>query len=182
MADYLLDTNLIWRWYYKGHEDHQRVVERVERAKQPDDRTGYISRFYVSVVTHGEIAYGRRVNPPTDKTQESDYYDFIEREMGSPLEISRYTVAPYSELRAWLFEKQPPKGRRGKKFRVEEVVDMTTGKALGVQENDLWIVAQAAALNLVLVTADKMTRLKQAAAAVTPDLRIENWAKSETTR
>jgi predicted nucleic acid-binding protein len=43
-----------------------------------------------------------------------------------------------------------------------------------VDENDVWIAAQAVESKFVLVTNDKLTRIRDAAAEL--DLRMENWA------
>ena len=75
-------------------------------------------------------------------------------------------------MRAGLFRKFGPKSRRPK--WAEELADPTTAKLLGIQENDIWIAAQALQFSFVLVTNDKMLPVRQ----VAPELRIENWARS----
>jgi predicted nucleic acid-binding protein len=54
------------------------------------------------------------------------------------------------------------------------LVDPLTAKCLGIQENDLWIAAQAYESNLVLVTHDKMDRLREVASDL---LAFEDWAE-----
>ena len=78
----------------------------------------------------------------------------------------------YGELRAKLFEKFAPKNNK-KGLRPEQLVDPITSLVLGIQENDLWITAQAMARNLILVTNDKLSRIKEVTGS---DLRIKNWA------
>jgi predicted nucleic acid-binding protein len=51
------------------------------------------------------------------------------------------------------------------------LIDPVTSRELGIQENDLWIAAQALEYNLVLVTNDKMDRIRD----VCEDLQVENW-------
>ena len=53
-----------------------------------------------------------------------------------------------------------------------------TSKRLEIQENDLWIVAQAVERNLVLVSNDAMKRIRE----IAPDLVVEDWgdAKNES--
>jgi predicted nucleic acid-binding protein len=46
-----------------------------------------------------------------------------------------------------------------------------TSQELGIQENDLWMAAQALEYNLVFVTNDKMERIREVCA----DLQLENW-------
>jgi predicted nucleic acid-binding protein len=62
VADYLLDTNILSYWYDDVSREHVKVVARIKEARQPDPTTGYVSRFFVSVVTLGEIEYGARVS------------------------------------------------------------------------------------------------------------------------
>ena len=45
---------------------------------------------------------------------------------------------------------------------VEDIIDRTTGKELGIQENDLWILSVAVQYNLVFVTNDRMIRAIEA--------------------
>ena len=79
----------------------------------------------------------------------------------------------YTMLKAKLFEKYCPRGRRGSpgKF-IEKWADPVTGGELGCDENDVWIAAVALAHNLVLVTNDKMEKIR---AVVGGDLVVENW-------
>lgn len=53
-------------------------------------------------------------------------------------------------------------------------VEPSTGKELGIDENDLWIAAQAIERNLVLASQDSMARLLDVAA----ELRIEDWTSN----
>lgn len=46
-----------------------------------------------------------------------------------------------------------------------------------VDENDLSIVAKAVKRNLVLVTSDKMKRIRGAVSELYAGSRIENWAR-----
>jgi len=54
------------------------------------------------------------------------------------------------------------------------LVDPVTAKVLGIQENDLWIAAQAIERNLILVTNDGMSRIREIAS----ELRIEDWGSA----
>lgn len=55
---------------------------------------------------------------------------------------------------------------------IEEWLDPATGKTLGVNENDVWIVAVALTYNLTLVTSGKMDHIK---AVAPPELSVLNW-------
>lgn len=90
------------------------------------------------------------------------------------LDIRKTTAIYYGQLRAKLFDKFAPKGKR-KGLRPEQPVDPLTAAKVGIQENDLWIAAQAMEHNLVLATHDRITRIRE----VAPDLlEIEDWTLS----
>jgi predicted nucleic acid-binding protein len=72
------------------------------------------------------------------------------------LPIDRHVSDAYGELRSSLFEKYI---RKGKNKRPEQLTDPVTATEIGIDENDLWIVAQAVTHNLTLVTNDKMRRI-----------------------
>jgi predicted nucleic acid-binding protein len=74
-----------------------------------------------------------------------------------------------------MFQRFAPAGRRRKGRRPEELLDPATSRELGIQENDLWIAAQALQYNYVLVSHDQhMSRIRE----VSTELRLEDWAIS----
>jgi len=81
------------------------------------------------------------------------------------LDIDQHTAMTYAEIRANLFRTYAPKNRRGRITQryIEDIVERTTGKELGIQENDLWIVSVAIQYNLIFVTKDRMLRVIEAA-------------------
>ena len=81
------------------------------------------------------------------------------------LEITEHTARAYAQLRANLFRAYSPRNRRGRltQRQVEDLVESTTGRELGIQENDLWIVSIAVEQNLIFVTSDRMERVIEAA-------------------
>jgi len=86
------------------------------------------------------------------------------------LDLTHHTAAAYSGLKSNLAAKYLAKAlRRDRPRYVEDWVDKTTGKALGVDENDVWMAAQAKERDLVLVTADKRMQRIQGA---DPDVRL----------
>jgi len=75
-----------------------------------------------------------------------------------------------------LFEKCAPRRRRTKARRPEELTDPVTSKLLGIQENDLWIAAQAFERRFVLVSNDAMNRI---ASIFTPEeFSVEDWGRA----
>lgn len=169
MEAYLLDSNAISDWFDKMQTRHLAVAQRAERVAQSD------AVLMTSTVVIGEIIYGVKVAPrekvqALDALMEQIDIQFVRRRF--LLGPERSTALVYGDLRARLFEKFAPKDRRRKGLRPEELIDPVTAKELGIQENDLWIAAQAIERNLVLVTNDTMTRIKE----VAPELRVEDWA------
>ena len=93
------------------------------------------------------------------------------------LEMDKHTVEPYSDLRAALFKKYSPKDKRGrlKAKWPEELCEKTTSKELGIQENDIWIAAQAVQYNLILVSGDYMRRLQEVSTDLDYPLQLSSW-------
>jgi predicted nucleic acid-binding protein len=92
-------------------------------------------------------------------------------------DIEKHTADYYSEIKARLFAKHGLRDDKGKVKTKwpEDLLDKTTGKKLGIQENDLWMVAIAAEHNMPFVTADKMTRLKEITRETYPGFEFLNW-------
>jgi tRNA(fMet)-specific endonuclease VapC len=176
VPDYLLDTNTVSYWYDTGRLQHPAVLAHVQAACQPDPQTGYIPRLFVSVVTIGEIEYGHRVTATPDASKQMEFEAFLREQCPEPLEITRHVGEAYGEMRAWLFNKFVDKSKRSHARRAEEMVDPTTGRELGVQENDLWIAAQAMTHNFVLVTHDSRRRFGELLLQFRPTLQVEDWA------
>ena len=80
------------------------------------------------------------------------------------LKVTRHTSAAYAELKANLAGKYLIKSLTKDRPRwVEDWIDRATGKKLQIDENDLWICAQAKERNLTVVTADRrMNRISNA--------------------
>ena len=93
------------------------------------------------------------------------------------LVVDKHTIGSYSDLRAALFRKYAPRNKKGRltKKWPEDLQDRTTAKQLGVQENDIWIAAQAIQYNLVLITADHMRRLADVSETLDYPLQLARW-------
>ncbi len=165
MPGYLLDTNIISYWFDKECDQHSAVQTAAEqrRGKHP---------LYVSAITLGEIEYGHATNP----ARRQDFVEFFRERLPQFLPVSHHTAGPYGRIRAALFEAFAPKLKKTKRRRAEELCEPTTGRELGIDENDLWIVAQAVERNLVLVTHDRFVRIRQALEDLQIGVQIEDWA------
>jgi tRNA(fMet)-specific endonuclease VapC len=176
VVDYLLDTNIVSYWYDVSRSEHSMILKRINTIKEPSAVTGYVPRLYVSVVTLGEIEYGHRVAPAPDTSKQAEYKRFVREQFPEVLEMTDDAAESYGELRAWLFDNCGPKAKRSKVRRAEELVHPTTGRELGIDENDIWIAAQAKTHNLVLVTHDSRGNLDKVLQHFAPSLMIEDWA------
>lgn len=120
---------------------------------------------YVSVITLAELSFGLKLAghfaggtaPKLDALLE-------QARQHTPLDVTRHTAEQYAELKALLAAAYLAKAlRRDRPRWVENWVDKSTGQTLQVDENDLWMCAQARERDLVLVTADKrMARISDA--------------------
>lgn len=165
MRGYLLDTNIVSYWFTGGSLQHELINTRIQSLPEG-------SLLAVSAITLGEIEYGHRVVSPQETAVQTDFLEFIEERLPTVFSVEATTRLYYGKLRALLFEKLVSPGKRKTGLRPEQLVDPVTSLELGIQENDLWIAAQALEYNLVLVTADKLQRVR----AVAAELEIENWA------
>ncbi len=170
MPGYLIDTQTISYWFDETSEEYPSVQAAAE-VRRSDD-----APLYISAISLGEIHYGHAAEPAGAGPVRESFLEFVRDKLPQVLSVSRHTAEPYGRIRAILFEMFGPKSRKSKKKRAEELCDPTTGRELGIDENDLWIVAQAAERNLVLVTHDKMVRIRKALQESEIGVRIDDWA------
>jgi tRNA(fMet)-specific endonuclease VapC len=159
---YLLDTNTIG--YYFGK--HVNVIARIDSL--PDE-----TPMFVSAIALGEIAFGHSLTHSTDHHRRDEFDRFINNEFPKAftVNVTRHTRIYYGDLKAKLFVKFPPKS--ASENHPERCVDRATGAELGIDENDLWMAAQAIEHNLILVTNDEMKRIRE----VSDALDVEDWTE-----
>ena len=168
MNGYLLDTNAASVLWDTRHGEHKKIRAFLHgKAESPT---------WVPIFVLGEIEYGLKIAPQMDEDRQNE----VRRQMaGFPfiLDVDKHTVGPYSDLRAALFKKYSPKDRRGRleAKRPEDLWERTPAKELGVQENDIWIAAQAIQYNLVLITGDHMRRLEDVSRTLPYPLKLASW-------
>jgi len=176
VPDYLLDTNILRYWYDTRCDEHAKVVSRVDAARQPEPKTNYLSRLFVSIVTLGEIEYGHRVAHLPDPEKQAAYVKFVREQCPVALEMTWHVAEQYGEMRAWLFNNCGPIAKKSKAKRAEELVNPTTGKELAIDENDIWIAAHAMTHNLILVTHDFRGNFGKVLNQFASTLKVEDWA------
>jgi len=160
---YLLDTNILSYWFDEKRHEHSDVKRHIDQLPEA-------APLWVSAITLGEIEYGHRCSPTPGVDSQKEFLAFVDKEAPHIANIDKHTTSHYGELRSLLFKRFGLKSRRQK--WPEELADPTTAKQLGIQENDIWIAAQALQFNLVLVSNDRMM---QHLTQVASDLRVKNW-------
>ncbi len=168
MPDFLLDTMTI-RYWFEPSPFHKPVREAAEALSKG-------SHYWVSTITLGEIQYGYAANPAGMGDRLDEYIHFVRERLPLILEVSKHTAEPYGRVRAKLVDRFPPPAGWSSKKRAEQLYDPITACEFGFDENDLWLVAQAIERNLVLVTSDKMARIKEAVREIQPTFSFENWS------
>ena len=176
MRAFLLDTN-IWEYWYnqKGHpKESANIQKRIEKLINREQNVEqFVWQPAISPISWGEIDYGYDVNPKKEQSREVEYRKFISGISPWLVPVNRHTAKTYGKLRSRLFEKYAPNDKKRKGLRPEQIIDPVSSLELGIQENDLWITAQAITFNLTLVTNDKkMGRIHEVAG---DELHIENW-------
>ena len=180
MRDFLLDTQTVAYWYDTKRPEHATVVGNLVRLNGLAVGLVHKPRLLVSVVTLGEIEYGCRSQVGQAPALAQERRRFLDQQLPECLEVSRDAVDSYGELRARLFEKYAPQVLRSRVRRPEQLIDPATSLSLGIQENDLWLCAQAMGHGLVLVTNDRMNRIRDAASSTSPPLLLQNWTRSDS--
>jgi predicted nucleic acid-binding protein len=178
VRDFLLDTQTIRYWYDSRCSQHAAVIGNVAALRQLAAPLEVKPKLLVSVITLGEIEFGHRVALAPDPVAQAAYIKFVQEELPSPLELSSDATAMYGDLRTRLFNKYAPGKKRKPKMRPEQLLDPATAKELQIQENDLWLCAQAAAHGMVLVTNDRMTQIRDIATGMNPPLLLQDWTKA----
>lgn len=159
-------------WFNENRTEHPAVVARI--AALPEK-----APLFVSPVTLGEMEYGYQSQFPRDEKREAEFRAFVQTKVPTVLPIDKHTAEAYGKLRAAIFNQFAPGHLRTKKRRPCQLTDHATATTLGIDENDLWIAAQAVQYNLVLVTSDGMANIRDVLRQVAPVLReLENWTVS----
>lgn len=166
---YLLDTNVASAAFDKGNPAYDVIRKQLE---QLDDTRGIV---FICTISAGEVKYGLKVAPSIDADRQLLVQDAMAQY--ECLDVNHHTSESYSEIRANLFKKYSPKDRRNRLVRkhVEELIESTTGKELGIDENDLWIVSTAVEYNLVFVTRDQQEGMKRIVEAAGYASRTLYW-------
>ncbi len=153
MTGYVYDTSVLSALLDAAHQRHADIARAV--ASLPQD-----SSHFVSAVSLAELTFGVRMSeafaPGRLPSLEQILVDV--RAYGV-LEVGHHTSAAYAELKTNLAKRYLLKANRRDRPRwLEEWPLNNRGQRLQVDENDLWLCAQAKERSLTLLTADGGTQ------------------------
>jgi tRNA(fMet)-specific endonuclease VapC len=164
---YLLDTGVASIAWDVGHPKHEEMRSRLAALGS--------ASIAVCSITLGEVSYGLEVTPAVDEAR----HHAVRQAMESYYiyNVDKHTVEVYAKLRGELFKQFAPRNMRGrlKTKWPEDLIDSTTSKELGIQENDLWIVSVAIQYDLRFITTDKMQHIAEVAKRILDYDLIEVW-------
>ena len=149
MTGYIYDTSVLSALLDAAHQRHADIAQAV--ASLPED-----AGHFVSAVSLAELTFGVRMSeafaPSKLPALEQILTDV--RAYGV-LEVGHHTSAAYAELKTNLAKRYLLKANRRDRPRwLEEWPLNNRGQRLQVDENDLWLCAQAKERSLTLLTAD----------------------------
>jgi tRNA(fMet)-specific endonuclease VapC len=163
MDTYLLDTNLVSVLYDAGRSNHYTVRQAI--AALPAQASQL-----VSVVTIAELRFGLELSRAAGRPITYIEACVAQAEAHPLAEINRHTAYAFATVKSSIAVARVNIQSRISRW-VEGWADNITGQLLQVDENDLWIAAQALERNYVVVTSDKdFTRI---IAPAVPGLRVQ---------
>lgn len=164
MDAYLLDTTVLSVYLDPNHPHH--VAKGQSLAALPTQ-----SPRFVSAVALAELGFGINLAGLLRKgTLTALNAMLFQAQTYAVLDITHHTASVYAEVKSKVAHKYLAKTlRKDRPKYIEEWVDKATGQKLAIDENDLWMCAQAKERDLVFVTADaRMKRIPDA----DPDVRL----------
>lgn len=155
---YLLDTTIVSDIVNSRSGRHKAALNFVESNRLFEDQ------IFVSVVSLGEMRFGRETRPLQIPTPTKEQLEEIDKRIASaeafagPLQITRHVAVDYARLRAAYAQGVAYRLLQAKKLRSkppELWQQEIPASRLQITENDLWIAAIAVTYDLILVTGDK---------------------------
>ncbi len=180
MRDFLLDTNTIRYWYDTECPEHSAVISNVNALRVVASGQHPEPKFVISVISLGEINFGLRVQKSELAAHSTANRKFVEEQLPTAWDVTADATEAYGELRARLFDRYAPGAMRKSGKRPEQLINPATALSLQIQENDLWICAQAVAHGFVLVTNDRMRAIREVSGSMQSPLLLQNWTLPNT--
>lgn len=147
MEQILLDTNFVSALFDPRRDNHTAVLARAE-AFSADDLV------FLPVIVLAELRYGMEAAQRAGQDVSHIRQTLIQAGRYPLAEIGRHTAEAYADVKARLAAHYLDLGRRPPRW-LENWQDRASGQVLQVDENDLWIVAQAIERDYLLVTCDQ---------------------------
>jgi predicted nucleic acid-binding protein len=170
---HLLDTSIASIAWDGGHPQHTFVRQKLAALDQDS--------ISICSISLGEKEYGLQVSPGIDQERSESVRQAMRQY--NVWNIGRYTADYYGQIRGELFKRY---GSRDKRERLKEkwpesLLDRTTARELGIQENDLWIVSVAVEYDLHFITQDrKIQRILDVAKDLFSYDRADIWSLPST--
>jgi predicted nucleic acid-binding protein len=147
---YLLDTctvSALLDGRHKNYENVRRADEAIELG----------APRFISRITIAELAFGLAVHEAATGVAHERASEVLRRAQAYPIrEITKHTATEYAEIRKNLAVTYLSSLLRSDRARwTDQWIEKVTGEKLQVDENDLWICAQARECNLILMTTDE---------------------------
>lgn len=153
MNGYLMDTNHVTAWEARNST----LVAKLEALPR-------IDLVYACAITLGEIVAGHEMTSG-DLVRRHQVGHFLNLHvLPQAIDITLYTRTYYGDIMGRLWRQNPP-------AKPSVSTDSHLVNTLGLNVNDVWIVACAWEHGLMLLTTDAMTAIRN----VTPEVTFENW-------
>lgn len=149
MTGYIYDTSVLSALLDARHQRHADIASAV--ASLPEE-----ANHFVSAVSLAELTFGVRMSETFAPSRLPALEQMlINVRAYGVLEVGHHTSAAYAELKTNLARRYLVKANRRNRPRwIEEWPLNNRGQRLQVDENDLWLCAQAKERSLTLLTAD----------------------------
>ena len=158
MDGHILDTSVLSALLDPGHRAHTHVRHGIKNLEGN-------AALFLSAISIAELRFGVNLaaifGHPRLLTLEQV---LVDARRYPTFYITHHTAAAYADLKSTLARVYLPNAiAKGRPRWIEDWVDKTTGKKLQIDENDLWMCAQAKERDLILCTADgRMSRISDA--------------------
>jgi predicted nucleic acid-binding protein len=162
MDTYLLDTNLVSVLYDADRSNHL-AVHQVVSSLDPQ------APQLVSAITIAELRFGLALSRAVGRSLHHIEACIQQAEEHPLAAIGKHTAHAFAHVKSSIAQQRLDLQRRLPRW-VETWTDRVTSQLLQIDENDLWITAQAIERNYVIVTSDR--DFVNIIAPALPELRV----------
>lgn len=147
MDAYLLDTSLVSALYDARRPNHEAVRAAVATLDPASPQL-------VSIITIAELRYGLALSTAAGQRLEHIETCIEKAEEHALAGLGRYTAEAFALVKSSVARHRVDLARRIPRW-VEGWTDRVTSELLQIDENDLWLAAQALERNYVVLTCDR---------------------------